>query len=94
LNVNNWNRDNGNDNVHVAPLIVSSKKIYLKVSSAWWLLSIRQASCLFLATFPKAQGNFYWLMQECLSQVLKGFLKGQSYCLSYAVFQFYYCWWE
>ena len=27
LNVNNWNRDNGNDNVFASPLVVSRKKV-------------------------------------------------------------------
>jgi hypothetical protein len=54
LNVNNWNAHNGNDNVHVAPLIVSSKKISFRASSAWWLLSIRQASFLFLQGVTEA----------------------------------------
>ena len=91
LNVNDWNRGNGNDNVFAVPVTVSSKKIYLKVSSAWWPLSTRQASCLFPVTFPEVQGSFYWLTQGCLLQVLKGFLEGQSYCLFYTAFQFYYC---
>jgi len=71
-------------------LIVSGKKIYFRVSSAWWLLSIRQASCLFPGAFPEAQDSFYWLALGYLLQALKGFLKGQFYCLFYTVFQFCY----
>jgi hypothetical protein len=63
------------------------------VSFAWWLLSIRQASCLSPARFPEVQDSFYWLKQEYLLQALEVFLKDQSYCLFYTVFQFYYhCW--
>ena len=91
LNVNDWDRANSNDNVFAVPVIVSRKRKDFRVSFAWWLLSIRQASCLFHAASLGAQDSFYWLMQGYLLQVLKGFLKGQSYYLFYIVFLFYYC---
>ena len=58
LNVNDWNRDNGNRNVGAVRLVVSRKKESNLVSSAWWHESSHQASCLFLAKLLEVLSNF------------------------------------
>jgi hypothetical protein len=59
LNVNDWNADNGNSNVWVSRLVLSS-------SLAWWILSNHQAFCLFLVKLAEALSIFYLLKLESL----------------------------
>ena len=72
FNVNDWNADNGNDNVGAVPAVVS--RIKVKFEFAWWILSILQASCLFLEVVFANQGNFYCLRLVYLWLALKEFL--------------------
>jgi len=47
FNVNDWNADNGNDNVGAVPAVVSSfKRFNLVLIFAWWIVSNHQASYL------------------------------------------------
>ena len=73
LNVNDWNRDNGNRNVGAVRLVVSRKKGSNLVSFAWWHESSHQASCLFLAALIEALGSFCPLNIDYLWRVLRGF---------------------
>jgi len=74
-NVNDWNRDNHNVNLATARWVVSSRKRGFKVSSAWWILSSHQASCLLLAGLIAVLDILYWLVLECLCSVLGEFLE-------------------
>jgi len=65
LNVNNWNRDNGNDNVFASPLVVSSSAD---------VLSTRLAFCLFLAKCFEVLNSFYCLRLASLLRALTGVL--------------------
>ena len=73
LNVNDWNRDNGNDNVGGPLLVVSSFKGYF----AWWTLTIHQAFYLFLAILLAALNIFYLLLLDYLYLTVAEFLKGR-----------------
>lgn len=55
FNVNDWNADNGNDNVGAVPAVVSSK-----IKVAWRILSILQAFYLFLEGLTRVLDNFYF----------------------------------
>lgn len=57
LNVNEWNRDNGNPNTGGLSAVVSSTEV--RVGFAWWILSIHQASCLFLEVLLQVLNIFY-----------------------------------
>ncbi|MEK7497565.1 MAG: hypothetical protein AAB656_01460 [Patescibacteria group bacterium] len=70
LNVNDWNRDNGNDNVRVVRLIVSS--------SFLWILSILQAFCLFLGGCSGVLNNVCFVRPGYLLQALKELLLSQA----------------
>ncbi|EKD90735.1 MAG: hypothetical protein ACD_30C00092G0003 [uncultured bacterium] len=78
LNVNDWNRGNGNDNIRVVRLIVSGKKF--RVSFAWWTLSSRQASYLFPVSKLEVLDIFYQLDSENLCLTLKVFLEDLIWC--------------
>jgi len=77
-NVNHWNRDNGNDNVFVAPLVVSGENCIKQAGFAWRDESIRQASCLFLATLLEVLSTccFLWLgyLYQALATLLLNLL--------------------
>lgn len=77
LNVNDWNADNGNDNLWVVRLVVSS---ITTAGFAWWSGSIHQASCLFLAVLLEALNIFYLLWQDYLWKALRVFLIGLILC--------------
>lgn len=77
LNVNDWNRDNGYDNVGAVPAVVSIIERYF----AWRTLSTRQASCLFLGEYFEAPNSVYLLLTDCLWQALIEPLLGQVLCL-------------
>ena len=78
LNVNDWNRDNGHDDVGSPRLVVSSfiRRFCFKRYFAWWTLTIHQAFCLFLEVLPVILNIFYLLLPDCLWQVVEVFLKG------------------
>ena len=74
LNVNDWNRDDRNDNLFVAPLIVSGKKIISGEYFAWWILSIRKAFSLFPEEMIVIPDTFFLLLIDYLYLVLVRFL--------------------
>lgn len=80
LNVNDWNRDKGNDNVWAVRLVVSRRKIPFKWYFAWWSGSSHQASCLFLVGLIVILNIFYQLMRGYFLQVLTRFLEGLILC--------------
>ena len=73
LNVNDWNRDESNVNIGAARWIVSS----MKLSFAWWNVSIHQAFFLFPVVLFEVQDTFYQLLIDYLLLILTRFLKGQ-----------------
>jgi len=66
LNVNEWNAENGNDNIGAVPAVVSRRKILFSADFAWRILSIRQAFCLFPEVLFEALNIFYLLLKDCL----------------------------
>lgn len=80
VNVNDWNPSNRNDNVGLAPVVVSS---------FYWLLSILQASCLLLEGWSEVLSNLYLLLPDCLLPVSTKLWQDQALYLSVAVFLFY-----
>ena len=88
-NVNDWNRDTGNDNVFAVPLVVSGKCDSNPASFAWRNESNRQASCRLPAKKLGAQCNFYLLMLGHPWQTLREFLEGPPLCWSAKVIRFY-----
>ena len=75
FNVNDWNADNGNDNVFAVPVVVS-RRIKFRVCFAWWSGSNHQASCLFPARLVVVLGSFYLLAPGYLCLISRGFLTG------------------
>jgi len=77
FNVNEWNADNGNDNVGAVPAVVSSvKEAYPALSFAWWIVSILQAFCLFLVVPIQALNICCFELPGSLLLALEGLLLG------------------
>ena len=73
LDVYDWYRDYGYRNIGAVRLVVSETlEVNLIKRFAWWILSIRQAFCLFLEVLIQVQNNSCFVTSGCLYLFLRG----------------------